>query len=113
MCPSGLPPPPIPAPIFLGFFLFIHVCPSTQFTQSPSCVPGHTQPVPERSQTESGGPSESGGQSGAEGGRSRGAAEALAGNGDGNCWVLLFSTHAPGLEGAGRLTEMVAETFLF
>lgn len=62
VCPSGSPPPPIPAPSFLGFVLFIYVCPSTQFTKSPSCVPGHTQPVPERSQTEPGGPTESGGQ---------------------------------------------------
>lgn len=55
---------------------------------SPSCVLGHTQPIPERSQAESCGPSASRGQSGAERGGNQRAAEALAGDGDGNCGNL-------------------------
>lgn len=74
--------------LFQGFYPRL---PLHTLNMSPSCVIGHTQPVPERSRAESRGPSASGGPSGAEGGGSRGAAEALAGDGDGNQSLALQS----------------------
>lgn len=76
------------------------------------CIIDHTQPVSTRSRTEQCGPSERRGQSGAEIGRSWRAAEALAGDGDGNGDVLA-SMSSPGAGRDLRLLSLVLQKHPF